>query len=315
MKFASYTLNKNPSFGIVTDQGIIDLPSRLRSKAVDLKSLLIEGLDSNELSEIEASADVFVGIDAVDFLPVIPNPGAIFCMGMNTHTHIEEIARVSGEHKTPQKPSLFMRTNRTQLGHRQPLEKPNGSPLFDYEGEIAMIIGRLGRHIPESEALDYVAGYSCYNDASVRDYQLHSHLFTSGKNFPRTGGFGPWLVTPDEAGAPEELTLSTRLNGDIVQQMNYDDLVYKFTEIISYVSEFTELHPGDVIVTGSPAGSALFSQPQQWLQVGDRIEVEVSGVGTLVNTVAAAEGINVAPVTRSNADEAFMQALAFAKNR
>jgi 2-keto-4-pentenoate hydratase/2-oxohepta-3-ene-1,7-dioic acid hydratase in catechol pathway len=197
----------------------------------------------------------------------------------------------------------------------QDLEKPNGSPLFDYEGEIAIVIGKLGRHIPEADALDYVAGYACYNDGSVRDYQLHSHMFTSGKNFPRSGSFGPWLVTPDEAGDPESFTLTTRLNGDVMQQMPYADLIYNFNEIISYVSEFTELHPGDVIVTGSAAGSALFSQPQRWLQDGDVIEIEVPSIGTLTNTVEMAEGINIAPKTRSDAREVFMEALAYARNR
>ena len=315
MKLASYRFNNADSFGIVTEQGIIDLPGRLPSGESDLISLLENGIDQEVIQDIITANDKFLALDAVEFLPVIPNPGAIFCMGMNTHSHVEEISKVSGDHRAPQKPSLFMRMPRSQVGHNQPLEKPNGSPLFDYEGEIAIVIGKLGRHISEDDALDYVAGYACYNDGSVRDYQLHSHMFTSGKNFPRSGSFGPWLVTPDEAGDPEEFTLTTRLNGDVMQQMTYDDLVYNFKEIISYVSEFTELHPGDVIVTGSAAGSALFSQPQRWLQVGDVIEVEVPCIGTLSNTVKMAEGMNSAPVTRSDAKEVFMEALTYAKNR
>ena len=315
MKIASYTLNNKESFGLVTQAGIIDLPKRLQNGISDLKTLLAQGLDVAKLKAIEAACDDYIAIDSVEFLPVIPNPGAIFCMGMNTHTHVEEISKVSGSHKAPQKPSLFMRLPRSQVGHMQALEKPNGSPLFDYEGEIAIVIGKFGRHIPEANALDYVAGYACYNDGSVRDYQLHSHMFTSGKNFPRSGSFGPWLATADETGDPETFTLITRLNGDVMQQMPYADLIYNFKEIISYVSEFTELHPGDVIVTGSAAGSALFSRPQRWLQVGDVVEVEVPCIGTLSNTVKMAEGANYAPVTRSNVKEVFEEALNFAKNR
>lgn len=315
MKIASYRLNNKDSFGLVTEKGIVDLSSGFPNGAKDLKTLLEQGIDASVLQTLAANARDYIALDQVEFLPVIPNPGAIFCMGMNTHSHIEEISKVSGEHKTPQKPSLFMRLPRTQVGHLHALEKPNGSPLFDYEGEIAIVIGKLGRHISEDNALDYVAGYACYNDGSVRDYQLHSHMFTSGKNFPRSGSFGPWLVTADEAGAPEDFTLTTRLNGEVVQKMDYSDLVYSFKQIISYISEFSELYPGDVIVTGSAAGSALFSQPQRWLQVGDVVEVEVSCVGTLKNTVTMAEGINVAPVTRGDAKAVFMEALNYAKNR
>lgn len=311
MKFASFVLNGKSLCGLVTDSGLVDLTTHFS----DLKTLIEQGIDSKKITAIEKACENFIPTDEVEFLPVIPNPGAIFCMGMNTHSHVQEIARVSGDHRAPQKPSLFMRMPRSIVGHNQPLEKPNGSPLFDYEGEIAIIIGKLGRHISQDDALDYIAGYSCFNDGSVRDYQLHSHMFTSGKNFPRSGSFGPWMVTTDEAGNPEDLTLTTRLNGEVMQTLTYDDLVYNFKEIISYVSEFTELHPGDVIVTGSPAGSALFSQPQKWLHVGDVIELEVPCVGTLSNTIKMAEDFNVAPVTRTDEKEVFMEAIAFAKNR
>lgn len=311
MKLASYIHNNAPSFGLVTEQGIVDL-SML---AEDLKAFIAGGLDESEALAVASKCNDYIAVDDVEFLPVIPNPGAIFCMGMNTHSHVEEIAKVSGDHRAPQKPSLFMRMPRSIVGHNQALEKPNGSPLFDYEGEIAIIIGKHGRHIPQEEALDYIGGYSCFNDGSVRDYQLHSHMFTSGKNFPRSGSFGPYMVTTGAADKPEDLTLTTRLNGEVMQQLTYDDLVYNFKEIISYVSEFTELLPGDVVVTGSAAGSALFSQPQKWLQVGDVIEVDVPCVGTLSNTIVMADGMNQAPVTRSDEKEVFLEAITFAKNR
>ena len=315
MKLISYKSDNQATFGAVTGNGVVELRNRLEPTIHDLKSFMDSQPDLGQVANIIAGSDEVVSLDDVEFLPVIPNPGAIFCMGMNTHSHVDEVARVTGQHKVPQKPSLFMRLPRTQVGHRQALEKPNGSPLFDYEGEIAMVIGKLGRHIPVDEAPEYIAGYTCYNDASVRDYQLHSHMFTSGKNFPRTGGFGPWLVTSDEVGDSHSLSLMTRVNGIVVQTMAYEDLIYGFEEIVAYVSEFSELHPGDVIVTGSPAGSALFSNPRRWLQTGDVVDVEVSGVGTLRNSIEPAQGMNQAPITRADADEAFLEALAYARNR
>jgi 2-keto-4-pentenoate hydratase/2-oxohepta-3-ene-1,7-dioic acid hydratase in catechol pathway len=314
MKLLSFEKNNTVSFGVMTEKGIVDLATNLPEQIVDLKALLEKNLSLAELNDIVANCKEFIDPDSVNFLPVIQNPGAIFCMGMNTKSHVKEVAKVSGRDKHPVKPMLFQRTARTQVGHEQALEKPNSSPLLDYEGEIAIIIGKFGRHIRQEDALDYVAGYSCYNDASIRDYQLHSAMFTAGKNFPRTGGFGPWMVTADEIPDPEKLVLSTRVNGELVQSMTYDDLIFDFKEIISYVSEFSELHPGDVIVTGSAAGVGLFSQPQRWLQDGDIVTVEVTGIGTLSNSVAHAAGVNKAPVTRDNAEEVFHEALAFARN-
>lgn len=314
MKLASYKLNGKGSFGLVTDKGIVDLAEAYPG-VVDLKALIAAGLDISRLQLLADEAVSFIGEDDVEFLPVIPNPEAIFCVGMNTYTHVDEIAKVSGRRHIPQKPALFMRTQRSQVAHKQAIEKPNNSPLLDYEGEIAVIIGKPCRHVSPEEALDYVAGYACYNDGSVRDYQLHSHMFTSGKNFPRTGGFGPYLTTADEAGNPDTFTVETRVNGEVKQTLNYSDLIYSFGQIISYASEFDQLQPGDVFVTGSPAGSALFSRPQHWLTVGDVVEISSPQLGTLVNTIKNAEGMNVAPETRSDSEKVFHEALEFAKNR
>jgi 2-keto-4-pentenoate hydratase/2-oxohepta-3-ene-1,7-dioic acid hydratase in catechol pathway len=199
-----------------------------------------------------------------------------------------------------------MRTARAQVGHGEALEKPNGTPLFDYEGEIAIVIGRQGRFIPEANALEYVAGYSCFNDGSLRDFQMHSPLFTAGKNFPRSGAFGPWLVTADEIGSPESLHLTTRINGNLVQDMPYSDLLFSFPQLISYISHCTELLPGDVIVTGSGEGVGILRQPPLMLQHGDVCEIEIAGIGTLRNPVVQAEGKNRAPVTRADVDEAIV---------
>ncbi len=314
MKLISFEYNNKASFGVLTDKGIADLSGSDLGGASDLKSFLEGDVTLQKLSELAESAESYIDVKEVTYLPVIPNPGAIFCVGMNTKSHVKEVAEgTGGAEKYPPKPMFFQRTARAQAAHEQPLEKPNGSPLFDYEGEIAIVIGKFGRHIKQEDALDYVAGYACYNDGSIRDYQLHSPFFTAGKNFPRTGGFGPYLVTKDEACAPEDMVLTTKLNGNVVQKMTYDDLIFNFNEIISYLSEFTELHPGDVIVTGSAAGVALFAKPQRWMRDGDTLEVEVKSLGRLSNPIQEASGKNRAPVTRDNAEEVFKEAISFVK--
>lgn len=307
MKLASYSVGGKNSFGLVVADGVIDLKSRLDASVTDLKTLLEQGLQLLKTLDLPTQADY--RLSEVSLLPVIPNPGAIFCMGMNTYSHCDEVAAFSGHKKLPPKPYIFTRTARSQVGHDTPLEKPNNSPLYDFEGEIAIIIGKLGRHIPASEALDYIAGYACYNDGSLRDYQCHSPMFTAGKNFPKSGAFGPWLVTTDDIPDPTALKLTTRLNGTVVQEMPYADLIYSFPEIIAYLSEVTELQPGDVIVTGSAAGVGLFRKPQLWMQEGDVCEVEITGIGTLRNAVIGSQGINRAPVSKTDPAAAFKDAL------
>ncbi|MCU1733621.1 MULTISPECIES: fumarylacetoacetate hydrolase family protein [unclassified Pseudomonas] len=311
MKLASYLVNGNEHFGLVREDGIIDLGSRLPGVST-LKALLERGMACLDNLTLPTSVDY--SLSEVSLLPVITNPGAIFCMGMNTHSHCAEVAAFSGHEHLPPKPYIFTRTARSHVGHETPMEKPNNSPLYDFEGEIAIIIGKLGRHISQADALSYIAGYACYNDGSLRDYQCHSPMFTAGKNFPKSGAFGPWMVTADEITDPAALTLTTRLNGAIVQEMPYADLVYNFPQIISYISEFTELQPGDVIVTGSAAGVGLFRKPQLWMQEGDVCEVEISGVGVLRNPIIDSQGINRAPVSKTDPVAAFKEALEIYKS-
>ncbi|MFJ2690181.1 fumarylacetoacetate hydrolase family protein [Pseudomonas sp. NPDC087336] len=311
MKLASYLVDGRERFGLVRADGIVDLSSRLPDMA-NLKALLERGLAF--LDNLTLPDEVNYTLDQVSLLPVITNPGAIFCMGMNTHSHCAEVAAFSGHEHLPPKPYIFTRTARSHVGHATAMEKPNNSPLYDFEGEIAIIIGKLGRHIGEADALSHIAGYACYNDGSLRDYQCHSPMFTAGKNFPKSGAFGPWMVTTDEINDPTALTLTTRLNGNVVQEMPYADLIYNFPQIISYISEFTELQPGDVIVTGSAAGVGLFRKPQLWMQEGDVCEVEVSGVGVLRNPIIASQGINRAPVSKTDPVAAFKEALEIYKS-
>ena len=216
----------------------------------------------------------------VRFLPVIPRPGAFWCVGLNYEDHRLETGRARADW-----PTLFTRFPVCLLGHGEALVRPAASRQLDYEGELAVVIGRPGRHVPEAAALDHVAGYACFNDASVRDYQGHSSQFGPGKNFWRTGGFGPFLVTADEVPDPQDLPIETRLNGEVVQQSHTSRMTYPVRELIAYLSRIHPLHPGDVIATGTPSGVGVARDPQLFLKPGDEVEVEIGAVGTLRNGV------------------------------
>lgn len=220
------------------------------------------------------------GLGEVTFLPPIANPDKIICIGLNYLTHIRE-----GGRDVPQKPTIFTRWANTQVGHLQPLVRPAVSETLDFEGEMAVVIGRRCRDVKRADADSVVAGYSCYNDGSVREWQRHTSQFTPGKNFPGTGGFGPWIVTPDEMGDVRKATLSTRVNGQEMQRATLDDLVFDVPALIEYCSAFTILEPGDVIITGTTGGVGAYRTPPLWLKPGDVVEVEVSGVGVLRNPV------------------------------
>jgi 2-keto-4-pentenoate hydratase/2-oxohepta-3-ene-1,7-dioic acid hydratase in catechol pathway len=201
---------------------------------------------------------------------------------LNYKSHVEETGRADSE-----KPAIFARFASTQVGHGQPMIAPKVSGAFDYEGELALVIGKPGRHIPRARALEHVAGYACYNDGSVRDWQRHTQQWTPGKNFPASGAFGPWMVTADEIPDPSRLRLSTRLNGQTVQDTGVDLLIFTIPEIIEYISIWSDLAPGDVIVTGTPGGVGFKRNPPLFMKPGDTVEVEVSSVGILRNPIIA----------------------------
>ncbi len=223
----------------------------------------------------------------VTLLPVIPNPAKILCVGHNYESHRQETGRVKVEH-----PSIFTRFADTLIADGQPIILPHVSSNLDFEGELAIVIGRGGRHIAEADAPDYIAGYACFNDASIRDWQWHTTQFAPGKNFPGTGGFGPRLVTPAEAGDLSDVHVTTRLNGEIVQDQPIRDMIFSVARIIAYVSAFTPLSPGDVIATGTPGGVGAKRQPPLWMKAGDRVEVSIGPVGTLTNHVVDEGGRN-----------------------
>lgn len=281
MRILSFRHHDVDSYGIVTAAGIIDAGARLGGRYRTLRDLIADdAIESLRSLSQEHSAD-YATAD-VTFLPVIPVSDKVICVGINYRPHIEETGRDAPTH-----PLLFVRFSGSQTGHESVIVAPSLSEKFDFEGELAVIIGRRGRHIPAQGALRHVAGYACFNDGSVRDYQRHSTQFTAGKNFARSGSFGPWMVTADEIGDPAGLELETRLNGALMQSASVGDLVFDVPTLISYISSFTELLPGDVIVTGTPGGVGYVRKPPVYMKPGDIIEVSVSGIGVLRNRIAA----------------------------
>ncbi|CAM4278297.1 fumarylacetoacetate hydrolase family protein [Acinetobacter pragensis] len=280
MKLVSFNYAGTDSFGIYTDHGIIDLLTKFGQRYPDLKSALsAEALD--EIRKYAQSAPISYSHAEVTLLPVIPNPGKIFCIGHNYEAHRVETNRAKTDH-----PSVFMRYPESQTAHLQPLLKPFESDMLDYEGEIAIVIGKSGRRIKQNEAWDYVAGYSCYNDGSVRDWQWHTQQFGPGKNFASTGSFGPYLVTRDEIADGEIITVTTRLNDQIMQQGDTSQMLFPIPELIEYCSTFLTLNPGDVIVTGTPSGVGAKRNPPIFMKEGDHIEINIDKIGVLRNTVA-----------------------------
>jgi len=279
MKLASFSYQNQPSYGVIKGDQIIDLAPMANIVGATLR----EALDNKRLQTIAEYAETQsdgIPLSAIRFLPVIPNPAKILCVGINYLSHVKETGR-----EMPKFPMFFTRFADSQTAHEQALVRPMVSEKLDFEGELAIVIGRKARHVKQENALSYVAGYSCYNDGSVRDWQKHTIQFTPGKNFPLTGSFGPWLVTADEIGDPSQLTLLTRLNGQVVQEAKNDDFIFSISALIEYCSTFTELQPGDVIITGTTGGVGAFREPPLWMKHGDVVEVEISGIGILRNTV------------------------------
>ncbi|NBC23853.1 MAG: 5-carboxymethyl-2-hydroxymuconate isomerase [Gammaproteobacteria bacterium] len=278
MRWLSFLRDGVPSFGYVTGDGAGVVDVAARGKFPDLKSAIA----ADALTELAGlcgdAADL--PLAGLAYLPTLPNPDKILCVGLNYKAHQEETGR-GGEGF----PTIFVRFANAQVGHEQPMVRPTESNTLDYEGEIALVIGKAGRRIPKAEALDYVAGFSIYNDGSVREFQRQTTQFTPGKNFPATGGFGPWMMTPDEVGDPTRMEITTRLNGTVMQNATADLLVFDFGDIIEYCSTFCELTPGDVIVTGTPGGVGAARTPPVFMDEGDEIEVEVHPIGTLRHRV------------------------------
>ncbi|WP_269585394.1 fumarylacetoacetate hydrolase family protein [Roseibium sp. Sym1] len=277
MRLASFIRpDGSRSYGTVRDEHVLDAGAALAGKYPDLKAVLAAGA-TGELTGVGEA----LPRDAITFLPPVPNPDKILCVGLNYLPHILESGRPH-----PQYPSLFTRYPSSVVGHGVPIVRPKASREFDYEGELAFVIGKDGRHIAEADAWDHIAGYSCFNEGSVRDYQNHTTQFWPGKSFEQSGSMGPWLVTPDEVGDIRDQTLTTRVNGNVEQHAPISDLAIGIPEIIAYASTVLTLNAGDIIVTGTPGGVGRYRKPQLFLEPGMSVEVEISKVGCLRNEVA-----------------------------
>jgi len=282
MKLISFVLNGKNTYGVVTDKKkVLDLGPLLGERFADLASLL----GNNDLSPVQEALEnnpATLNYDELELLPVIPEPGKIFCIGLNYADHVKETNR-----EVTESPTIFLRVAESQVAHNDSIVLPPESVKLDYEGEIAIVIGKGGRRISEEAAWDHIAGYACYNDGSIRDWQMATSQWGPGKNFWKTGGFGPWLVTSDEIKPGQELTLVTRLNGQEMQRTTTELLIHSIPRQIAYISSFLPLNAGDVIVTGTPGGVGAKRNPPVFMKEGDVVEIEVDAVGVLRNTIIA----------------------------
>lgn len=274
MKIVSFEHNGRAGYGVLDGDQIRVAPA---SAPADLKAALVAG----DVTDVAADATERVRLADVTLLPVLPNPGKILCVGHNYEDHRKETGRAKVDH-----PSIFTRWADTLIADGQPMVRPRESTDLDYEGELAIVIGKGGRRIPKEEAQDHVAGYAIGNDGSVRDWQWHTHQFTPGKNFPNTCALGPWLMTADELGPLDQHQISTRVNDEVVQNAGFDQMIFSVADIIAYCSGFTTLSPGDIILTGTPGGVGAKRTPPLWLKPGDVVEVTVTGLGVLTNPVS-----------------------------
>ncbi|MPZ41082.1 MAG: 5-carboxymethyl-2-hydroxymuconate isomerase [Rhizobiales bacterium] len=277
MKLASYIADGKDSYGVVTGDGVITMKDRFGGHAASLREAIAGGL-LPQIKEAAANGRADHKLSEIKFLPVIPNPEKILCVGINYKSH-------AAEHGTeaPKLPNIFTRFVNTLVAHEGEMLRPKVSTSFDFEGELALVIGKGGRHIKAADALKHVAGYTCFCDGSVRDFTKYS--LVASKNFLGTGPLGPWMVTADEIPDPTKLTLMTRLNGKEMQRSGTDMLIHSIPAIIEFCSIFTPLAPGDIIATGTPDGIGAKQNPPVWMKAGDVLEIEISNIGTLRNKI------------------------------
>ncbi len=281
MRLTSFKIGSAERFGAVVGDGLVDLGKRL-GQYPTLRSLIA----ANALAEAQAAACNAApdhGLADVRLLPPVVAPEKIWCIGVNYADRNEEYKDGS---ERPRYPSLFCRAPASVVGHEQPIERPRVSTQLDYEGEIVLVIGKGSRHIPREQALDHIFGLTLCNEGSVRDWLRHGKFnVTQGKNFDRSGSIGPWIVTSDAIDLKAPIQLTTRVNGEVRQDDSTERLIFPFDYLISYLSTFATLSPGDLIATGTPTGAGARFDPPRWLRPGDVVEVEGAGIGTLRNTV------------------------------
>lgn len=280
MRIVSFREAERASWGVVVGEQLFDAGARTGIPSV--RAWLASGRPWSELEEACAQSGADLPLARVTLLPPVPDPERILCVGVNYEEHRKETGRAPSA-----QPTIFTRFASTLTAHGASLLLPRVSRQLDFEGELAVVVGKAGRYVPEDRAMEHVAGYACFDDGSVRDFQTHASQFTPGKNFPKTGGFGPWLVSPDEVGDPRELEIVTRVSGEEMQRARVSEMTFPIEKLVAYISTFTPLSPGDVIATGTPSGVGWKRTPPRWLADGDVVEVSISRVGTLANTVRA----------------------------
>jgi len=284
MRLVSYLENQQSKYGVVTDAGVVDLTGRIGNRYRDLQTLIAHnGLDAARQAAMGQKADRT--IQDLVLLPPIPAPEKLWCIGVN---YRDRNAEYKDNSDLPKYPSLFVRNPSSVVGSGQPIEKPKVSEQLDYEGELVLVIGKEGRHIPREQAWQHIFGMTLCNEGSVRDWLHHGKFnVTQGKNFDRSGSIGPWIVTADELDPRGPHDIVTRVNGELRQQDSTERLMFPFDFLIAYLSTFATLKPGDMIATGTPTGAGARFDPPRWLKPGDLVEVESSGIGVLSNTVTA----------------------------
>jgi 2-keto-4-pentenoate hydratase/2-oxohepta-3-ene-1,7-dioic acid hydratase in catechol pathway len=281
-RLTTFSVKGAMKYGAAVDGGIVDLSARFAKDYPTLREVIAAGA-LMKLAHAGAHHQPDFPLDAITWLPPIPSPEKIICIGVN---YPDRNAEYKDGQDTPKFPSMFMRTPRSFVGHGTPLIRPRASAQLDYEGEVVLVIGRAGRHIPESTALDHIAAVTLCNEGTIRDWVRHAKFnVTQGKNFDSTGSLGPWLVPYTNEEQIADIRLTTRVNGESRQDDRTSHLIFGFRYLINYISIFTTLMPGDVIVTGTPTGAGARFDPPRYLKPGDVVEVEAEGIGTLRNGV------------------------------
>jgi 2-keto-4-pentenoate hydratase/2-oxohepta-3-ene-1,7-dioic acid hydratase in catechol pathway len=285
MRYLSFKVGQRPSYGTISERGIVDLGSRFKDRYPTLKSLIAAGFPKEVDTAIQGSADL--AETDIEYLPTIPDATNVWCLALNYVEHHDEVQSVGRVQELPKQPALFMRSIDSLAGHKQDLLHPGVSEQFDYEGELGVIIGTAGRNVSEADALNHVAGYTIVNDGSVRDWQFHTRQITPGKVWYRSGSAGPWMVRADQIQDPHNLRIKTTLNGVVLQNGTTADMVHNINRFISYLSTITMLHPGDILATGTPSGVGFSRKPPIWMKVGDVCEISIDRIGVLRNQVTA----------------------------
>ncbi|MBR1218261.1 fumarylacetoacetate hydrolase family protein [Bradyrhizobium sp. U87765 SZCCT0131] len=282
VRFATYLKDGSERYGAVIDDAIVDLSSRFGRDYPTLREVIAAGA-LPRLADAAAGASADLKLSDAVLRPPIPAPEKIICIGVN---YPDRNAEYKDGQDAPKYPSMFMRTPRSFVGHGAPLVRPKASPQLDYEGELVLVIGKAGRHIAEKDALDHVAAVTLCNEGTIRDWVRHAKFnVTQGKNFDSTGSLGPWIVPFSGEAQIADVRLTTRVNGELRQDDRTSRLIFGFRYLINYISTFTTLVPGDVIVTGTPTGAGARFDPPRYLKPGDVIEVEVDNIGVLRNGV------------------------------